>query len=1095
MLTLLAATILGFPQAIQAGDPQADPKRPRDIWVFRSVLDQHPRMVNILLSDDLVAAYDTGTAGLYRAWSGTIKLEGAVYNIVHGPQPTSRGSLFWVDNKLDRPHWFIKRGNKTEWVTPRYVGYRFRNGGVTLDWELPGERNRPIRIEETPERFATRTGLVGFERRFRTSNVPSTLQVGFRMSYLDPGRAGLGTDAVMTDLAPPNPEGLSSAKVILRNNGTTVLRLTYPKPPSPKPQPSAENQAQPKEPTQDTATEREPGVSVRLYEIGASLDRIPRLIDGQTPNISTISPNVNFNGFPISSRFLVRVSGFLNVQIPGEYTLRLASDDGSRLSVKGKVIIDHDGLHSANPPQGLKTGTVTLEAGETPFLIEYFQNEGDAVLRLDWRVPGTNFFDVIPAQHFTTAKGEVRVTSPGLKRVEGITPTRPGDRSPLDSHHPSYSLSTIRPPWFQPRVGGLAFADNDRLLVCTWDPDGAVYEVRGWNLAPDRISVRRIAAGLAEPLGIRVVNGRIFVLQKQELTELVDGNQDGIIDEYRSIANSWGVTANFHEFAFGLEWHQNAFWAALAIAINPGGRSTIDQNQDRGHVIRIGLDGKVEKVASGLRTPNGIGFGAGGRLYVTDNQGDWLPSSKLLEVIPGAFYGSRSVNQTPQATEQPPVVWLPQGEVGNSPSQPAPLNDGPYKGQMVIGDVTYGGLQRVFVEEIEGQRQGSVFRMTQGLEAGVNRLIVAPDGSLIIGGIGSSGNWGQAGKASFGLQRLKFNGKVTFEMLAIRAFSNGIEIEFTEPLAEGSGDDPAFYNVRQWRYEPTADYGGPKKNEVELPISSLSLSQDRRRAFLALEQMSEGSVLAVRLHPSVTGQGGQTAWTTEGWYTLNRIPKNRPGTLAIAPTQQPNALTAEERRDGFTLLFDGQSLAGWRGFRQQEAPLAWAVENGTLAFTPGRPGGDLVTEAQYENFELRLQWRISRGGNSGIMFRAFEDLNFPWETGPEMQVLDNEGHPDGKSPLTSAGALYGLIAPPRDVTRPVASWNDVRIIAKGQKVQFFLNGVLTADFDMGSAAWQKLVEESKFASMPAFGKLPRGHIVLQDHGDRVNYRSIRIRRL
>src|SRR5688572_2518727 len=219
---------------------------------------------------------------------------------------------------------------------------------------------------------------------------------------------------------------------------------------------------------------------------------------------------------------------------------------------------------------------------------------------------------------------------------------------------------TVRPDGFEPRVGGMDFLSDGRLAVCTWDSAGAVYLLDGVQ-GDDRsaMTATRIGAGLAEPLGLTVVRAdrigdgrtgswgpgrgtmqgdRIFVLQKQELTELVDDDGDEVVDEYRAVADGWGVTANFHEFAFGLEWMDGAddyltppgeqpghFYATLATAIDPGGRSTQPQNPDRGRVVQISPDGAFRFVAAGLRTPNGIGRGAHGRLYVLDNQGDWLP--------------------------------------------------------------------------------------------------------------------------------------------------------------------------------------------------------------------------------------------------------------------------------------------------------------------------------------------------------------------------------------------------------------------------------------------------------------------------------------
>jgi cytochrome c len=666
----------------------------------------------------------------------------------------------------------------------------------------------------------------------------------------------------------------------------------------------------------------------------------------------------------------------------------------------------------------------------------------------------------------------------------------------LEGVHPSYDLATIRPDDFRPRVGGMDFLPDGRLLVCTWDADGAVYVLDGVRSNQNKpVTVKRIAAGLAEPLGLKVVGKRIFVLQKQELTELVDLNGDDVTDEYRAIANGWGVTDNFHEFAFGLAYKDGHFYANLATAINPGGSSTRPQNPDRGKAIKIAMDGSYEFMAHGLRTPNGVGLGYHGDVFLTDNQGDWLPASKLLHLTPNAFFGNRAVNPEGTATmkEKPPVVWLPQGEIGNSPSTPLALNDGPYRNQMVIGDVTYGGLQRVYVEEVGKQYQGAVFRMTQGLEAGINRIAWGPDGALYVGGIGSTGNWGQNGKERFGLQRLKYNGKPTFEMLAVRVKTNGFEIEFTEPLMAGNGEDASSYFVDQFRYQPTEQYGGPKLDETVLPVKSVTLSPDRKRAFLELDGLKTGHVVHLRLDSGVRGQSGRSLWSTETWYTLNAIPQNNLGKVERNPRTQ---LSAEERRQGFAPLFDGASTDAWIGYRKDRLPRGWKAMDGTFTYDPkAGDGGDIMTKEEYGDFELRLDWKVSPGGNSGVFFRVDDKLDIPWYTGPEMQVLDNDRHPDGKNPKTSAGANYAMHATDMGAVNPAGQWNEIRLIVRGDKVEHWLNGKRVVAYTLWTPEWEALWKASKFASLTEYGRRKVGHLVLQDHGDAVWFRNIRIKRL
>ena len=206
-------------------------------------------------------------------------------------------------------------------------------------------------------------------------------------------------------------------------------------------------------------------------------------------------------------------------------------------------------------------------------------------------------------------------------------------------------------------------------------------------------------------------------------------------------------------------------------------------------------------------------------------------------------------------------------------------------------------------------------------------------------------------------------------------------------------------------------------------------------------------------------------------------------------------LSAQETAEGWRPLL-GESLdEGWRGYRMEGVPEGWSVKDGVLSFTPGGEGGDIITREQFQDFELRLEWKLAEAGNSGIFFRVAETGRYTYWTGPEMQVLDNDGHRDGQSPLTSAGANYGLHAPSVDATRPVGEWNEVRIVVRGNDVEHWLNGERVVSYSLGSEEWTALVAGSKFAEWPGYGEAPMGHIGLQDHGDPVWYRNIAIREL
>jgi hypothetical protein len=203
-------------------------------------------------------------------------------------------------------------------------------------------------------------------------------------------------------------------------------------------------------------------------------------------------------------------------------------------------------------------------------------------------------------------------------------------------------------------------------------------------------------------------------------------------------------------------------------------------------------------------------------------------------------------------------------------------------------------------------------------------------------------------------------------------------------------------------------------------------------------------------------------------------------------------LTAEQQAQGWKTLFNGTDLSGWKGYKKDAPGAGWVVENGELTLTAGG-AGDIMTVEQFGPFELSLEWKISPKGNSGIIYLVNEDpaAENTYNTGPEMQVLDNDGHPDGKIPSHRAGALYDFTVPPDGAVKPVGEWNEAVVRFTGSE----LNGKLVSESSYGNDAWKTKVAATKFKQWPLFGTFARGHIALQDHGDRVWYRNIRIRPL
>jgi hypothetical protein len=218
-----------------------------------------------------------------------------------------------------------------------------------------------------------------------------------------------------------------------------------------------------------------------------------------------------------------------------------------------------------------------------------------------------------------------------------------------------------------------------------------------------------------------------------------------------------------------------------------------------------------------------------------------------------------------------------------------------------------------------------------------------------------------------------------------------------------------------------------------------------------------------------------------------------------------NKLTAKEKKEGWKLLFDGKSTDGWHTYGYNAVGNAWHVSDGTLHLDvanksqwPKNESKDILTNEEYGNFDFKTDWKIAKDGNSGVIFYVHEDkARYPntFETGPEMQVLDNEGHPDAKIIKHRAGDLYDLISSSSEPVKPAGEWNHAEIVAKNGKLDFYLNGVHIINTTMWDDHWKQLVANSKFKSMPDFATYKSGKIALQEHGEEVWFKNIKIKRL
>lgn len=224
------------------------------------------------------------------------------------------------------------------------------------------------------------------------------------------------------------------------------------------------------------------------------------------------------------------------------------------------------------------------------------------------------------------------------------------------------------------------------------------------------------------------------------------------------------------------------------------------------------------------------------------------------------------------------------------------------------------------------------------------------------------------------------------------------------------------------------------------------------------------------------------------------------------PEVAVNTLTAAEKAAGWMLLFDGKTTKGWRNYNKQTIGERWKVADGVLyldvsnknadGFQVGG-GGDIITEAEYENYELRIEWKIAKCGNSGIIYHIHEDaqIRYPWQTGLEYQLIDDTCHPDAKFEKRRASSLYDLVMAVPVVVKPAEEWNKTRLVCKGDQVEHWLNNKKVVSVTMGSPEWKQMLPNSKWKDHPQFGTFRKGNIGLQDHGDGISFRNIKLRKL
>ncbi|MEM7806948.1 MAG: family 16 glycoside hydrolase, partial [Planctomycetota bacterium] len=803
-----------------------------------------------------------------------------------------------------------------------------------------------------------------------------------------------------------------------------------------------------------------PGVAVQVFQLADESDQLPRLAINQTPNFEAVYDHIDVDG---EAPWVSEVEGVKYTQRRfrvffdrvGRHDIRLTGDSAIRLQIWGGI----RGETTISNPGSITTRVkLNNPASVAMYVDQLVIGNGPSSLKLEWRPEGEDEWISFGPEDFETPADPTRVTSPGFKRLANTR--EPGDGNPVAGVHPAYDLIAVRPPDSKPSVGAMTFLPDGRLIVGTFKPlqrnDVALPDIE--SKEPDKLyEVRQadatsggkaelvpVAEGLYEPTGLCVVDGELYVAQRLAITKLTDTDGDGFFETRHDVGKGWEGW-NYHQFTFGLVHRDGKLYAALSTAMGPPGWEGHDSNASvngpmRGGIVEVDLATETTRViAGGTRTPNTVGLGPDDILVYADNQGTWFPSSVLTHVEPGRFLGHfNRTNVVPKLADRfpigghpsafgeqvrsRPIVYLPHNEFLNSPTKPLMIPEGPFAGQMLLGELTYGGIRRIFLEKVNGQWQGAAFRFTQGLECGVNRLEWGPDGDLYIGGIGGGGNWAWNG-TQFGLEKLSYNGKDPFEIFTVSATPDGFHVRFTKPVDKGWLADANNYFSQQWGYEPSKQYGGVKKWTEVLDVSEALPDSDGKGVRLTIPGLKTDRCVYLRMNPESID--GEPIWSTEAFYTLNMIPSAAPAETALLNGQPVFEAGDAEVGLGVGVLppEDSVALIGrtfegamWRtkaerkglprtGGMSQDDILQRDPDDGVEI---SRDLGNLRTVAEFGDQRVHVEWYApgrkdgkytGQTGNSGVYIQGRYEVQVlgtpadkpiddyePWEAGSIYEV-------------------------------------------------------------------------------------------------------------
>jgi glucose/arabinose dehydrogenase len=474
-----------------------------------------------------------------------------------------------------------------------------------------------------------------------------------------------------------------------------------------------------------------------------------------------------------------------------------------------------------------------------------------------------------------------------------------------EEESPYYQLVTYAiPEGLKLEASGLALMPDGRLAVSIRKGEVWIIENPTADEATEEaLKYSRFASGLHEPLGLAWHDGALYTTQRSEVTRLEDRNGDGVADAYVTAAKGWGVSGNYHEYAYGPVFdHEGNMWITLNATI--GERPVLSGHRPqaipwRGWSMMLGAGGALEPVSCGLRSPCGIGLNAEGDVFATDQQGNWWGTNPLLHLRKGVFHGHADAladarrpespvkhpGSVPQGLTvaqamvvipgyEPPAVWFPYDKMGQSTTGLAcDLTQGkfgPFEGQFFVGEFTQAFVSRVFLEKVGGEYQGACFQFRRGLQSAVLSLEFLHDGSLAVGE--SNRGWNSLGTRSYGLERLVWTGEMPFEVQTMEAQADGFKVTFTKPVDARLAASSEVYELSCFTYTYHQQYGSDEVDPGKIPVRKAIVAEDGMSVRLVCEGLREGYVHELRL-PKMRSAEGEALLHAEAYYTLNRIPQ------------------------------------------------------------------------------------------------------------------------------------------------------------------------------------------------------------------------------